>query len=125
MRLYLIKRKADKAFLRTIEAHYSLHTGQDKTAWSDKPQMMLRTPDGVAGNLRKLCSEPYWQSGKTFAGHESREIGWRNFDARKLELYEVVCMDVDVISMTATPATDFAQVEAIESVPLNRFERAA
>ncbi len=123
MRLYLIKRKADGAFLRTLEAHYSLHSGLDKTAWSEKPQMMLRTPEGVAGNLRKLCSTPYWQYAKTSAGFEYREIGWTNFDAEKLELYEVVCMDVDVISMKATPAKEFAQVSAIENVPLNRMER--
>ena len=120
MRLYLIKRKADGAFLRTLDVHYSLHSGQDKTAWSDSPQMMLKTPDGVAGNLRKLCSTPFYQG-----EWPHREVGWKDFDSEKLKLFEVVCMDVDVISMTATPATEFAQIEAIENTPLTRSERMA
>ncbi len=120
MRLYLIKRKSDGSFLRTLDAHYSLHSGQDKTAWSYKPQQMLRTPDGVAMNLRKLCSEPFWDG-----EWPHREIGWRNFNEDHLDLYEVVCMDVDVISMKATPARHFAQVEAIKSIPVTKRERNA
>lgn len=121
MRLYLIKRKADGSYLRALETHYSLHTGQDKTAWSDTPQYMLRTADGVAKNLRKLCSEPYWTRYEGFI----REIGWRNFDPEKLKLFEIVVMDVDVISMKATPAEHFAQVEKISNIPLTKEERSA
>ena len=120
MRLYLIKRKADKAWLRKIEGHYSAHRGQDKNAWSEIPAYMLRTPDGVAANLRKLCSTPYYPTEDVRFG---QELQWKDFDASMLDLFEVVCMDVNVISMTATPAKEFAQVEAIESVPLTRLER--
>lgn len=120
MRLFMIKRKADKQFLRKVEGHYSAHTGQDKNAWSETPAYLLRTPDGVAANLRKLCSVPYYPGGKWSNG-----IEWRDFDANKLDLFEVVCMDVDVISMTAMPAREFAQPEAIEKVPLTRKERLA
>ena len=121
MRLYLIKRKSDGMFLRKVEGHYSAHVGQDKNAWSGSPAYMLRTADGVAMNLRKLCSEPYTRRDRWGFG----QIEWRNFDADKLSLFEVVVMDVDIISMTATPAEHFAQVEAIESIPLTRAERNA
>lgn len=131
MRLYLIKRKSDRKFFVSVNAHYMLiRPGVDGEYWSDKPQTFLKTPDGVAGNLRKLCSEPFWDT-EPPKGISPRlvdgwaEIGWRNFDAAKLADFEVVVMDVDVISMKATPATDFVQIEAIESRPLNRRERAA
>lgn len=120
MRLYIIKRKSDKKFLRSLEAYWSVNTGQNKTAWSDKPQMLLRSPDGVAKNLRKLCSVPTLDRTVKWP-----EIEWSDFDASKLELYEVVSMDVDVIAMTATPATSFAQIEKIESIPISRQERRA
>ena len=122
MRLFMIKRRADKAFLRKVEGHYSAHTGQDKNAWSETPAYMLRTADGVAANLRKLCSVPYYDPDDPARW---KELQWKDFDAGKLDLFEVVCMDVDVISMTATPAKEFAQVEAIENIPLTRREREA
>jgi hypothetical protein len=81
---------------------------------------MLRTADGVAMNLRKLCSTPYWPSGRW-----GSELGWKDFDSTKLALFEVVCMDVDVVSMKAVPATEFAQIEAVENIPLTRAERNA
>ena len=40
-------------------------------------------------------------------------------------MFEVVCMDFDVISMKAMPAKDFAQTEAIANIPLTRSERLA
>lgn len=116
MRLYMIRRKTDALFLRKIEGHYSRHVGQDKNAWSETPAYLLRTADGVAMNLRKLCSVP---RGKGY------EIDWQDFDARKLSLYEVICIDVNVIEMRAVAATDFAQPEAIASIPLTKDERAA
>lgn len=123
MKLYLIKRKADGHFLRNLETHYSLHVGQDKTAWSAKPSMLLRTPEGVAMNLRKLCSEAYYEDFRPKAF--SREIAWRNFKPDELKLYEIVCMDVDVISMKSTPANEFIQLDAVENIPLTRKERQA
>lgn len=120
MRLFIIKRISDGTFLRSVEAHYSAHRKQDKSAWSNTPQMMLRTADGVAMNLRKLCSTPYWPSGTW-----GSELGWKDFDSAKLALFEVVCMDVDIVSMKAMPATEFAQVEAVENIPLTRAERRA
>jgi len=129
MRLYMIKRKTDAMFYVTINGHYSIRTGKSEQQWSTKGRF-FRTPDGVAGNLRKLCSEPYWDT--TIPNGLSpriavnwREVGWRNFDASKLELYEIVMMDVDIISMTATPATEFVQISAIENAPLNKAERKA
>ena len=105
MKLYLIKRCSDGAFFRSREAHYSLHVGKDKSAWSDTPQMMLRTPDGIVGNLRKLCSDPYCNKERPY------RIGWKNFREEDLGMYEVICLHVDVLSMTATPAKDFIQTE--------------
>lgn len=130
MRLHLIKRKSDKTFFVRIDAYCMLrNSGVDVEYWSEKPQTFLKTPDGVAGNLRKLCSEPYWDTtrpdGLSPRITNYREIGWRNFDASKLAQFEVVVMDVDVISMRATPATDFVQIDAIENHPLNRGERRA
>lgn len=123
MRLFLIKRKSDGAFLRKIEGHYSAHVRQDKNAWSETPAYMLRTPDGIAANLRKLCSTPYYPT------DESRwyfnELQWKDFDASRLDLYDVISMDVDIVNMTVTPAQEFAQVEAIENTPLTRRERLA
>lgn len=120
MRLFMIKRRSDKWFLRKVEGHYSAHVGQDKNAWSETPAYMLRTADGVAANLRKLCSVPYYEDESP---RIVQELQWKDFDASKLDLFEVVCMDVDVISMSATPAKEFAQVEAIENIPLTRKER--
>ncbi len=126
MRLYMIKRKADGKFYVNINGHYSTHTGKSEQHWSDKGRF-LRTPDGVAGNLRKLCSTPFYDKtrpeGLSPNIRDWSELAWRDFDAEKLSQYEVVMMDVDVISMTATPATEFAQIEAIENAPLTRAER--
>lgn len=128
MRLYMIKRKTDGLFYVNINGHYSVHTGKSEQHWSDKGRF-LRTPDGVAGNLRKLCSEPYFDTtrpdGLSPNINDWRELSWRNFEPLKLIAYEIVMMDVDVISMTATPATDFVQIDAIENTPLNRRERMA
>lgn len=130
MRLYLIKRCADGKFFGGINGHYMLHGGADGEYWSEKPQLLLKTPEGVAGNLRKLCSKPFWDyvapKGVCKAVADRwRELAWQNFDKRKLKKFEVVVMDVDVISMTATPASEFVQLEAIKSRPLRKKERQA
>lgn len=130
MRLYLIKRRSDRKFFGTINGHYILHSGQDGEYWSDKPQTFLKTPEGVAGNLRRLCSEPFWDTeppkGISSALRNGwKELAWRNFDGRKLKKYEIVAMDVDVLAMSAMPASEFIQIEAIRSRPLSRKERAA
>ncbi len=120
MRLYLIRRVSDAKFLRKIEGHYSAHTGQDKNCWSDIPAYMLRTPDGVAANLRKLCSTPYYEGDYVNYG---RELQWKDFDANKMGDLEIVCMNVDIVSMIATPAKEFIQIDAVENYPLTRLER--
>ena len=126
MRLYMIKRKCDGLFYVNINGHYSIHTGKSEQHWSDKGRF-FRTPDGVAGNLRKLCSTPYWDTtrpdGLSPNISEWKELGWKDFNAVLLDQYEVVMMDVDIIAMTATPAIEFAQIEAIETTPLTRAER--
>lgn len=128
MRLYLIKRKLDGMFFVNINGAYSIHTGKNEEQWSDKGRF-FRTPDGVAGNLRKLCSTPFWCTDRPAGLSPNitrwREVGWRDFDEAKLAGYDVVMMDVDILSMTATPATDFIQIEAIADIPLNRSERRA
>lgn len=124
MRLYLIKRRSDGKFFGNINGHWILHARGDVDGqyWSDKPQTFFKTPEGVAGNLRRLCSEPYWyQADRT----RWTELAWRNFDESKLAAYEIVTMDVDVLSMKATPATEFIQIDAIRSQPLTRAERQA
>lgn len=130
MRIYLIKRKSDKKFFVSINGHWALCSGHDGEYWSEKPQSFLKTPDGVAGNLRKLCSEPYWSYKAPATAHPRvadnwRELAWKNFDATKLNQFEIVIMDVDVVSMKATPATEFIQIEHIENAPLTRAERRA
>lgn len=130
MRLYLIKRKSDGKFLCGINSGYSVHTGNLEASWSGKPGTFLKTPDGIARNLRRLCSTPYYDRtpppGLSPACRPFwKEVGWRDFDAAKLSLYVVVMMDVDLVSMTATPAQDFVQLEAIENQPLTRRERMA
>ena len=130
MRLYLIKRKLDKKFFVSINKYCAATGCHDPEYWSDKPQQFLKTPEGVAGNLRKLCSKAYHDTeappgvGSMVAENWS-EIAWHKFDSDKLKQYEVVIMDVDVISMTATPATEFVQIEAIKSQPLSSKERKA
>lgn len=120
MRLYTIKRVSDGMYLRKIEGHYSRHVGQDKNAWSLTPAYMLRTPDGVAMNLRKLCSVPcYPEAQRPFCS----EIEWRDFDPDRLSEFEVVVMEVDVVSSKTMPAADFAQIDKIASIPLTRTER--
>ena len=120
MKLYLIKRD-DGMFLRKIEGHYSAHVGQDKNAWSRDPAYILRTPDGVAMNLRKLCSEVYFKKDRW----GFRQIQWRNFDPEKMARYEVVVMDVDIVSMRATPAVEFVQMDKVASIPLTKEGRDA
>lgn len=127
MRLYMIKRKADGMFFVNVNGHSSAYTSESQQHWSDKGRF-FRTPDGIAGNLRKLCSTAYWDTTRPEGLSKNitdwKEVGWKDFDATLLEQYEVVMMDVDIISMTATPATEFAQIEAIEHSPLSRRERA-
>lgn len=120
MRLYSIKRKSDGKFYVSAMGRYAILSGKPQYQFATKPAQFLKTPDGVTGNLRKLCSEPYRDEAERLY-----ELEWRNFDASKLELYEIVMMDVDIISMTATPAQDFVQIDAIEGVPLLRRERLA
>lgn len=128
MRLYTIKRKSDGKFYVSAMGYYAINTGNPQYQFASRPSQFLKTPDGVAGNLRKLCSEPYWEK-RAPAGvspsiaEKWNELAWRNFDASKLSLYEVVVLDVDVISMTATPAESFVQIEAIENAPLTKRER--
>jgi hypothetical protein len=131
MRLYLIKRKSDGLFFGNINGAYIVNQGASRDSaeyWSAKPQCLLKTPDGVAANLRRLCSEPYWDTtpppkvcSAVAAGW--KELAWRNFDPSNLDLYEVVVLDVDLISVTATPAQDFVQTAAIASAPLTSRER--
>lgn len=127
MRLYSIKRISDGKFYVSAMGHYATHTGKDQYQFATKPSQFLKTPDGVAGNLRKLCSKPYYDKTRPAGLSKNitnwEELAWRDFDASKLELYEVVMMDVDIISMTATPAQDFVQIDAIENTPLSRRER--
>ncbi len=128
MRLYLIKRRDDGKFFVNINGHCMLYTGKDEQYWSDKSQRFFKTPEGVAGNLRKLCSKPYWDtvppSGICNALKSNyRDLAWRDFDKRGLDKYEVVVMDVNILSMTATPAVDFIQIDKIESQPLSSRER--
>jgi len=120
MRLYSIKRKSDGKFYVSAQGSYAIHSGREQYQFATKPSQFLKTPDGVAGNLRKLCSIPYRDEREKWP-----EVEWGNFEASKLELYEVLMMDVDIISMTATPAEKFIQIEAIERVPLSRRERLA
>ena len=127
MRLYLIKRKSDGLFYVNINGYYQANTGNRLEYWSNKGRF-LRTPDGVAANLRKLCSEPYFNETPpkgvcAAVARDWSELAWRNFNETRLEIFEVVVMDVDVISMKSTPATEFIQVDAIKSAPLNRTER--
>ena len=105
MKLYFIRRKSDHRYLRSRETYYSAHVGRDKTAWSDKPAYILRTPDGVASNLRKLCSTP-----KKVQGTINR-LEWVNFDPSKLDLYEVVVVDALIVGEKALPASDFLVAE--------------
>jgi len=128
MRLFMIKRKIDRKFFVGINGHYMLHARVDGQSWSDRPGVFFRTPDGIAANLRRLCSEPYWDT-EAPEGVSPRvavgwcELGWRNFDESKLGPYEIVTMDVDILSMKAMPATEFVQMDTIRSIPLNTFER--
>jgi len=127
MRLYAIRRKSDGKFYVSAMGGYAIHTGKPQYQFATKPSQFLRTPDGVAGNLRKLCSDPYYDTtppiGLSNRITNWRELAWRNFDASKLDLYEVVITDVDIISTTATPAAEFVQLSAIADIPLTRRER--
>lgn len=111
MKLYLIKRISDKKFFVSTN-------GNGTAYFSNKPCMFLKTPEGVASNLRRLCSE--------FIAQRDRwnfyQKNWKNFDGRKLKSYEIVVMDVDIIAMTATPAIDFIQLDAIKNAPVSRFD---
>lgn len=111
MKLYLIKRVSDGLF-------FTVFYGREPR-FSDKPGVMFRTPDGVASNLHRLCAEPY--SVRDSWGFTQTD--WKNFDGRKLKSYEIVVMDVDIISMTAVPATDFIQLDAIKTARKSRMDR--
>ena len=121
MRLYLIKRHSDGLFFVNINGHWMLTNpvkAGDGQYWSAKSQQMWKTPDGIVSNLRKLCSEPYWDitppHGLSAAlGPGWKKLAWYKFDKQKLKLYDVVIMDVDVLATIATPATEFVQIEKI------------
>jgi len=130
MRLYMIQRKSDREFFVGVNGHYILASGKDGQTWTGKAGRFFRTPDGVAGNLRRLCSQPYWNFNPPpgvcpAVANGWREVAWHDFDARKLDAYEVVTMEVDILSMKACPASEFVQIDAIQSAPLNKFERLA
>lgn len=131
MRLYLIKRMSDGLFFGNINGAYMVNQGVDRDSaeyWASKPQCLLKTPEVVAANLRRLCSEPYWDTTPppgvcAAVAAVWKELAWRDFDPSKLDLYEIVVLDVDVISATATPAREFIQTEAVADAPLTRWER--
>lgn len=131
MNLYMIRQVSDGKYLRKINGYYMLAAGvprEKAVTWSETPAYMLRTPDGVAANLRKLCSEPYWDREAPKGvwpplAAKWEELAWRNFDASLLDQYEVVTMNVDILSMRVTAPAAFAQIEAIATAPLSRKER--
>lgn len=113
MKLYLIKRVSDGKF-------FTVFYGREPR-FSDKPGVMFRTPDGVASNLHRLCADPV--SVRDRFGFSQTD--WINFDGRKLKSYAVVVMDVDIVSMTAVPATDFIQIDAIKTAKKSVMDRRA
>ena len=131
MRLYLIRRRSDGRFFVSINGFQKLiRPHVDAQYWSYRAQYFFKTADGVAGNLRKLCSAPYWNT-KAPPGVAPQvaagwgEVAWKDFDASKLERFEIVTTEVDILSTTTTLASKFIQIEAIANHPLNSFERAA
>ena len=131
MRLYFIKRNHDGKFFCGINGHYILQGGvahEVGQSWAEEPQLFLKTADGIAKNLRRLCSIPYWHitpPAGVCAGvaYKWRELSWKDFDEKKLRLYSVVAMDVNVLSVTATPANEFIQIDAISGAKLSRADK--
>jgi hypothetical protein len=70
-------------------------------------------------NLRKLCSTPYFTEGDW----PWRELSWKDFRAQDLLLYEVVCMEVDIVNMKVVPAPEFVQLDKVATIPLTKTER--
>lgn len=130
MKLYLIKRKLDGKFFVNVNGSWAIHCGHDGQSWSHNSQRLFKTPEGVAGNLRKLCSEPYWHTEPPARVCEAikrgwRELRWENFDARRLDQFDVVITEVNILSTRTTPAAEFIQLSAIENAPLCRADRVA
>ena len=128
MRLYCIRRKLDGKFFVSAQGHYSVASGREQHHFATKPSQFLRTPDGVAGNLRKLCSTPYWSNEAPEGVHPAiakgwKELAWTNFDPLKLELYEVVITSVSIFKAETVSADRFIQVESIMNAPLTARER--
>ena len=121
MILYMIRRKLDGFYLRKVEGHYSAHRGVDKNCWSQTPAYMLRTPDGVAANLRKLCSTPYYPDPDSRRFWQ--ELEWKDFREEDLALYLVEKAYVIRTKIKLVPAVEFAQAKVIANIPLTRKER--
>lgn len=116
MKLYAIKRTEDGKY-------YTCWGGYCGPTFSSEPTFW-RTPDGVAVNLRKLCSEHYLGTA-IFGTMKFKQTvnAWRNFDENKMKLYEVIVIEVDMVSMLAVPAVDFAQPEAVAAASIQHEEK--
>lgn len=100
MILYSIRKKSTEKYF--IHFH-----GRLISTWCVTPQFSMK-PDTIWKNLKRLCSEGYWEEYKigNLSGTFKRK-NWRKFDKRKLELYEVVQFNVRVLGAKATSAEKF------------------
>jgi len=119
MKLYTIRRKSDGKFYITSHGHYAINTGKPQYEFATSPSHFLKTPDGVRGNLVKLCSEPYFctippKGVCAGVARNWKELRWRNFDPAKLDLYEVMETYVALFSQTVLPANNFMKMEETE-----------
>lgn len=110
MNIYFIKRVSDGKFFVSTN-------GLGEVYFSASPSMFLKTPDGVAANLRRLCSDFC----ETATPSGWLEKNWKNFDTSKLDLYQVVIIKIDILSMTAQPASEFVQPSAIKTARVSKY----
>lgn len=104
MKLYTIKRISDGKFFISTDGRGALYFSPSPTFW--------KTPESIWANLKRICSD--YAPIKGWMGFPKKD--WANFDPEKIDLYEVIVMEVDLVNVTAIPAKEFVQVEKIREL---------
>lgn len=100
MNLYRIRRKKDGRFFSGFQFGNEIKDlwGPSGTFW--------KTPEAVHDNLVKLGSEAYYYKPP---GSMWERQGFKNFDPKKIEAYEVVVTNVSILKEERHPAIKFVR----------------
>lgn len=94
---------------------YFVHTdGNGTPIWNSTPSF-CREPETIWKNLKRLCSQFYYEGYKLPALGERiwTRKNWKNFDPALLRHYEVVTFNVSVIGSEVISAPNFVVPETL------------